>query len=86
MATAPLREPNPETWAGRQGRVTPVLEEVVRPGDAGSPEVNQYGGQRMVEDCTARLKEKGFPEESLHHENFFWAGPGPGQGFLSRAA
>jgi len=66
-----LSSPNPGTWAGRQGRVTQVLEEVVRRGDAEDAEVYLCGGQRMIEDCKARLKEKGFPEESLHHENFF---------------
>ena len=66
-----LSSPNPDTWAGRQGRVTHVLEEIVRPGDAENTEVYLCGGQRMIEDCKARLKEKGFPEESLHHENFF---------------
>jgi len=66
-----LSSPNPQSWAGRQGRVTQVLEEVVRPGDAETTEVYLCGGQRMIEDCKARLKEKGFPEESLHHENFF---------------
>jgi Na+-transporting NADH:ubiquinone oxidoreductase subunit F len=66
-----LSAPNPETWAGRQGRVTQVLEDVLRPGDAESTDVYLCGGQRMIEDCKARLREKGFPEESLHHENFF---------------
>jgi ferredoxin-NADP reductase len=54
------------TGAGPQ-----VLEDVLRPGDAESTEVYLCGGQRMIEDCRTRLKEKGFPEESLHHENFF---------------
>ena len=29
----------------------------------------------MIEDGKARLKEKGFPEDSLHHENLILVGP-----------
>jgi NAD(P)H-flavin reductase/ferredoxin len=66
-----LSAPNPEAWAGRRGRVTDLLEATVQPGDAETTEVYLCGGQRMIEECKARLRAKGFPEDALHSENFF---------------
>lgn len=66
-----LSSPNPEAWAGHRGRVTDLIERTVRESDAESTEVYLCGGRQMIEDAKTLLAAKGFPEDALHHENFY---------------
>ena len=66
-----LSSPNPETWAGHRGRVTDLIEKLIQPADAQITEAYLCGGQQMIDDAKVRLMAKGFPEEAIHHENFY---------------
>ncbi len=66
-----LSSPNPESWAGLRGRVTDPIDKQVQSADAETTEAYIRGGQQMIEDCKARLLEKGLPEIAIHHENFY---------------
>ena len=66
-----LSSPNPEKWAGHRGRVTDLIDKRVKPADPSNTEAYLCGGQQMIEDAKSYLMEKGFPEELIHHENFY---------------
>lgn len=60
-----------KSWSGQRGRVTDLIDRLVKPQDANAAEVYLCGGRKMIEDCKNRLKAKGFAEDVLHHENFY---------------
>lgn len=66
-----LSSPNPESWTGPRGRVTDLIENKVRPEDAEHTEAYLCGGIQMIEDVKAHLKARGFPDNAIHHENFY---------------
>lgn len=66
-----LSSPDPQRWAGRRGRVTTLLDEIVTPADAADTDVYMCGSRQMIEDCEARLRAKGFAEGAIHYENFY---------------
>lgn len=66
-----LSSPDPDSWAGLRGRVTDLIDKKVLSTHAETTEAYICGGRRMIEDCKARLVEKGLPETAIHHENFY---------------
>lgn len=66
-----LSSPNPERWSGHKGRVTDLIRRLVSPEDAQNTEVYLCGGQEMIEESKELLVARGFPESSLHNENFY---------------
>jgi NAD(P)H-flavin reductase len=65
-----LSQPS-STWGGHRGRVTDLIDKLIRPQDAGSTEVYLCGSRKMIQDSEERLRALGFADESLHHENFY---------------
>jgi len=64
-----LSAPDPAQWAGRRGRVTDAVRELVCP--AKRTEAYLCGSQGMVVEVEAILRGKGVAAEHIHHENFY---------------
>lgn len=57
-----------EDWDGERGRVTNVLEKVIKDGE--NKEAYLCGNPAMVESCEALLEKKGIPHELIFFDKF----------------
>jgi len=64
-----LSAPDPAQWAGRRGRVTDAVRELVCPAER--TEAYLCGSQGMVAEVEAILRSKGVAAEHIHHEDFY---------------
>lgn len=66
-----LSAPDPQRWLGPRGRVTDLVDKRVTSEDARNTEVYICGGREMIESVQRLLRQKGFPEDAIFHENYF---------------
>jgi Na+-transporting NADH:ubiquinone oxidoreductase subunit F len=57
-----------DQWEGERGRVTDVLEKIIKEG--ANKEAYLCGNPAMVESCVELLKRKGIPEELIFYDKF----------------
>lgn len=63
-----VSRPENDPWDGKIGRVSHVLETIDL--ETGNSEVYICGLKEMINDVVALLKNKGFPDEAIHREDY----------------
>lgn len=66
-----LSSPDPSGWAGKRGRVTDLVRDLVTPEEARKTEAYLCGSRAMIDDVRDALVAKGFEPDHVHSENFF---------------